>query len=78
MNWAHIYATTHRHKTANDVKIKHIFIVLVHFVLPTKSVFEHEKKTCHTQHTFTLNIFHCQVIIQTMDQTQDMNIYRLA
>jgi hypothetical protein len=35
---AHIYTTTHRNKTVNVDKIKHIFIVLV---FPTKSVFKH-------------------------------------
>jgi hypothetical protein len=35
---AHTYTTTHRNKTVNVDKIKHIFIVLV---LPTKLVFKH-------------------------------------
>jgi hypothetical protein len=34
----HTYTTTHRNKTVNVDKIKHIFIVLV---LPTKLVFKH-------------------------------------
>ena len=35
---ANTYTTTHRNKTVNVDKIRHIFIVLV---LPTKSVFKH-------------------------------------
>jgi hypothetical protein len=44
----HIYATTHRNKTANVVKIKHIFIVLV---LPTKSVLNIKNISHTTIHT---------------------------
>jgi len=47
VQWVPTYTTTHRNKTVNVYKIKHIFIVLV---LPTKSVFKY-LKTCRTQHT---------------------------
>ena len=40
------YRTTHRNKSVNVDKIKHIFIVLI---CPTKPVFKH-LKTCCTQH----------------------------
>ena len=39
--------TTHRKKSANVDKIKHIFIVLV---FPTKLVFKHDKNAVHTIH----------------------------
>ena len=42
------YTITHRNKTVNVDKIKHIFIVLV---LQTKSVFRHKTKTWSTQYT---------------------------
>jgi hypothetical protein len=51
----HIYTTTHRNKTVNVDKIKHIFIVLV---FPSKSVFKHLRNhALHSIHRLSRGVY---------------------